>query len=79
MVVNDVKAIKALGEVDPIERLSDVVDLIQRTLDLVGVGLLKQSYNFARETEPGAQNSVTSRPRRTSASVKVLTTDSTPP
>ena len=79
MVVNDVKAIKARGEVDAIERLSDVVDLIQRTLDLVGVGFLSRVTTLARETEPGAQNNVTSCPRRTSASVKVLTTDSTPP
>src|ERR1700683_857939 len=34
---------------------------------------------FARETEPGAQKSRTACPRSTSASVRVLTTDSTPP
>ena len=79
MVVDHVETAALRGEVDRLKRAGDVVDLIQGPLDLVWMCLSSNVTTVALDAEPGAQNSVTAWPRRTSASVSTLTTSSTPP
>ena len=79
VVVDHVEVAIGGRQLDRLERPRDVVDLIQRALDLVGCWVSSSVTTAALETEPGAQNSVTACPLRTSVSVSTLTTSSTPP
>ncbi len=80
VVVNDVEAITIGGAVDRIERPADMVDLKQRALDLVGMGARRAESRRSRATRNLERRTASPRGRgATSASVRVLTTDSTPP
>ena len=45
VVVNDIEASTAVGCVDQIKRLPDMVDLIDRPLDLVRMSLVEQIHD----------------------------------
>ena len=80
VVVDDVERAPASGRrVDRGERARDVVGLELRLVDLVRVRRSSSVTTSARESEPGAANSVTSWPRATRPSHSSRTTSSIPP